>query len=85
MGENDKPRYQTRKGEIATNVLGACSRDMKFIFVMPGWEGSASDSRVLRDALNKPTGLKVPTCSTYPKNDIKLNYILKLKIVLMLM
>ncbi|KAL9434650.1 hypothetical protein AB3S75_029323 [Citrus x aurantiifolia] len=32
---------------------------MKFIFVMPGWEGSASDSRVLRNALNKPTGLKV--------------------------
>ncbi|KAH9762908.1 DDE Tnp4 domain-containing protein [Citrus sinensis] len=58
--ENDKPRYRTRKGEIATNVLGVCSRDMKFIFVMPGWEGSASNSRILRDALNKPTGLKVP-------------------------
>ncbi|XP_024046426.1 uncharacterized protein LOC112100818 [Citrus clementina] len=58
--ENDKPRYRTRKGEIATNVLGVCSRDMKFIFVMPGWEGSSSDLRVLRDALNKPTDLKVP-------------------------
>ncbi|KAH9740756.1 DDE Tnp4 domain-containing protein [Citrus sinensis] len=58
--ENDKPRYRTRKGEIATNVLGVCSQDMKFIFVMPGWEGSSSDLRVLRDALNKPTGLKVP-------------------------
>ncbi|KAL9454787.1 hypothetical protein AB3S75_010231 [Citrus x aurantiifolia] len=34
---------------------------MKFIFVMSGWEGSASDSRVLRDVLKKPTGLKVPT------------------------
>ena len=59
MPENDKPRYRTRKGEIATNVLGVCSQDMKFIFVMPGWEGSAFDLRVLRDALNKPTGLKV--------------------------
>ncbi|KAH9792262.1 DDE Tnp4 domain-containing protein [Citrus sinensis] len=59
--ENDKPRYRARKGEIATNVLGVCSRDMKFIFVMPGWEGFASNSRVLRDALNKSTGLKVPT------------------------
>ncbi|KAK2637989.1 hypothetical protein Ddye_025784 [Dipteronia dyeriana] len=28
---------------------------------VPGWEGSASDSRVLRDALSRPTGLKVPT------------------------
>ncbi|KAK2641177.1 hypothetical protein Ddye_022940 [Dipteronia dyeriana] len=26
-----------------------------------GWEGSVSDSRVLRDALSRPTGLKVPT------------------------
>ncbi|KAH9794151.1 DDE Tnp4 domain-containing protein [Citrus sinensis] len=59
--ENDKPRYRTRKGEIATNVLGVCSRDMKFIFVMPGWEGSAFDSRILRDAIRKPTGLRVPT------------------------
>ncbi|CAL5336749.1 unnamed protein product [Camellia sinensis] len=43
----DKPRYRTRKGEIATNVLGVCSQDMQFIYVLLGWEGSASDSRVL--------------------------------------
>ncbi|KAK0571848.1 hypothetical protein LWI29_000578 [Acer saccharum] len=59
--EVDKPRFRSRKGEIATNVLGVCSRDMIFTFVLPGWEGSASDSRVLRDALSRPTGLKVPT------------------------
>ncbi|TXG73166.1 hypothetical protein EZV62_001745 [Acer yangbiense] len=61
VSENDKPRYRTRKGEIATNVLGVCSQDMKFIFIYPEWEGSASDSRVLHDALSRPTGLKVPT------------------------
>ena len=60
VAEIDKPRYQTRKGEIATNVLGVCSRDMQFIFLLPGWEGSASDSRVLRDAITRPNGLKVP-------------------------
>ncbi|GKE53487.1 ALP1-like protein, partial [Tanacetum coccineum] len=54
----EKPRYRTRKGEIATNVL--CSPDMQFIFVLPGWEGSAADGRVLRDALDRPNGLKVP-------------------------
>ncbi|KAL7215875.1 hypothetical protein ACSBR1_027925 [Camellia fascicularis] len=43
----DKPRYRTRKGEIATN------------------EGSASDSRVLRDAVSRPNGLKVPTGHYY--------------------
>lgn len=59
--EVDKPRYRTRKCEIATNVLGACSQAMMFIFVFPAWKGSASDSRVLRDALSRPNGLKVPT------------------------
>ncbi|KAL5555100.1 hypothetical protein UlMin_037336 [Ulmus minor] len=58
--EIDKPRYRTRKGDIATNVLGVCDREMKFIFVLPGWAGSASDSRVLRDVISRPNGLKVP-------------------------
>ncbi|KAK2405353.1 hypothetical protein QL285_054599 [Trifolium repens] len=58
--EADKSRYRTRKGEIATNVLGVCSPDLKFIYVLPGWEGSAADSRVLRDAISRPNGLKVP-------------------------
>ncbi|CAL5346250.1 unnamed protein product [Camellia sinensis] len=61
----DKPRYRTRKGDIATNVLGVCSQDMQFIYVLPGWEGSAFDSRVLRDAVSRPNGLKVPTGHYY--------------------
>ncbi|KAL5538384.1 hypothetical protein UlMin_046122 [Ulmus minor] len=58
--ENEKPRYRTRKSDITTNLLGVCSRDLKFIFVFPGWEGSASDSRVFCDAISNPNGLKVP-------------------------
>ncbi|XP_057435091.1 protein ALP1-like isoform X1 [Lotus japonicus] len=57
----DKPRYRNRKGDISTNVLGVCARDMRFIYVLPGWEGSASDSRILRDAISKRNGLKVRT------------------------
>ncbi|KAF3952990.1 hypothetical protein CMV_021519 [Castanea mollissima] len=53
----DKPRYRNRKGEIATNVLGVCSQDMQFIYVLPGWEGSASDGRVLRIAISRRNGL----------------------------
>ena len=33
---------------------------MKFIYVLPGWEGSAADGRVLRDALRRENGLRVP-------------------------
>ncbi|XP_047981013.1 uncharacterized protein LOC125222437 isoform X2 [Salvia hispanica] len=46
----DKPRYRTRKGQIATNTLAVCDRHMQFVYLLPGWEGSAGDSRVLRDA-----------------------------------
>ncbi|KAM6588896.1 hypothetical protein CsatA_011501 [Cannabis sativa] len=56
---SNRPRYRTRKNEIATNVLGVVSQDMQFIYVLPGWEGSAADSRVLRDAIHR-NGFKVP-------------------------
>lgn len=32
----DRARYLTRKGEIAQNVLAACSFDKKFIYVLAG-------------------------------------------------
>ncbi|KAG8380517.1 hypothetical protein BUALT_Bualt06G0023900 [Buddleja alternifolia] len=57
--ESDKPRYRNRKGDIATNVLGVCSQDMQFIYVLPGWEGSAADGRILRDAISRRNGLKI--------------------------
>ncbi|KAL1548831.1 hypothetical protein AAHA92_17015 [Salvia divinorum] len=56
----DKPRYRSRKGQICTNTLAACDRRMRFVYVLAGWEGSAGDSRVLRDALNRENGFKVP-------------------------
>ncbi|XP_047983541.1 uncharacterized protein LOC125224221 isoform X1 [Salvia hispanica] len=33
---------------------------MQFVYILPGWEGSAGDSRVLRDALSRPNGFRVP-------------------------
>ncbi|XP_063943220.1 uncharacterized protein LOC108208423 isoform X1 [Daucus carota subsp. sativus] len=56
----DRPRYRDRKGDISTNVLATCDPDLCFTYVLPGWEGSASDPRVLRDALRRSNGLKVP-------------------------
>ena len=57
---DQKPRYRTRKADISTNVLGVCCPNMQFIYVLPGWEGSAHDGRVLRDAISRPDGLKIP-------------------------
>ncbi|KAL6578898.1 hypothetical protein OROMI_009114 [Orobanche minor] len=55
-----KNRYRSRKGEISTNVLAVCNKNMNFIYALSGWEGSAADSRVLRDAMSREPGLQVP-------------------------
>ncbi|KAL3533031.1 hypothetical protein ACH5RR_006552 [Cinchona calisaya] len=59
VSEIDKRRFRTRKGEVATNVLGVCDGDMRFIYILPGWKGSAADGIVLRDAVGRVDGLKV--------------------------
>ncbi|KAK6118106.1 hypothetical protein DH2020_048155 [Rehmannia glutinosa] len=38
---------------------------MNFIYVLSGWEGSAADCRILRDAVTRPNGLKVPQGNYY--------------------
>ncbi|XP_021839034.1 uncharacterized protein [Spinacia oleracea] len=58
--EDRRPRYRDRKGDLSTNVLATCDPNIRFTYVLPGWEGSTSDPRVLRDALRRPNGLKVP-------------------------
>lgn len=45
--------FRNRKGEKTQNVLAACTFDLQFSCVFPGWEGSAHDTRVLQDALDK--------------------------------
>ncbi|KAK6142464.1 hypothetical protein DH2020_022812 [Rehmannia glutinosa] len=62
---NVKARYRNRKGEVSVNVLAVCDRSMNYSFVLSGWEGSAADSRVLRDAVTRPNGLRVPTGNYY--------------------
>ncbi|TXG62851.1 hypothetical protein EZV62_009845 [Acer yangbiense] len=57
---SEKPKYRNRKGDISTNVLGVCSQDMQFIYVLLGWEGFAANGRVLRDAIRRTNGLRVP-------------------------
>jgi hypothetical protein len=42
--------FRDRKGNLSQNVLAACTFDMKFTYVLPGWEGSAADSMVFSNA-----------------------------------
>jgi len=34
--------------------------DLKFTYVLAGWEGSARDALILADAIERPDGLSVP-------------------------
>ena len=41
-------------------MLAACTFDLEFTYVLLGWEGTASDSRILKNALSRRDKLKVP-------------------------
>ncbi|KAG8376305.1 hypothetical protein BUALT_Bualt09G0049500 [Buddleja alternifolia] len=53
VSSSDAPRYRGRKSDPTQNVLAACTFDLKFTYILSGWEGSASDSRILKDALSR--------------------------------
>jgi len=53
-------RFRGRKSITTQNVLAAVDFDLRFRYVLAGWEGSAHDSFVLQDALSRSNGLKIP-------------------------
>ncbi|KAG8363755.1 hypothetical protein BUALT_Bualt19G0055200 [Buddleja alternifolia] len=61
----DKPRYRNMKGDIVVNVLGVSDTNMKFVYILTGWEGSAADSWVLKDVVARVHGLQVPNGNYY--------------------
>jgi hypothetical protein len=42
----DRPAYWNRKGFVSQNCLFACSFDLRFVYSLTGWEGSATDAHV---------------------------------------
>ncbi|KAI3458690.1 hypothetical protein Pfo_015353 [Paulownia fortunei] len=63
--QTDKARYRNKKGEFVVNGVSVYDENIKFVYILSGWEGSATDSRVLRDAINRPNGLRVPSGNYY--------------------
>ena len=53
-------RFRGRKDGTTQNVLAAISFDLKFTYVLAGWEDSAHDSRVLNGAFARPGGFSIP-------------------------
>ncbi|KAL7594771.1 hypothetical protein Lser_V15G29629 [Lactuca serriola] len=60
VGVDEQGPFRNKHGVLSQSVLAACSFDMKFHYVLAGWEGSASDIRVLNSALTRQNKLKVP-------------------------
>ena len=55
--------YRNHKGGISQNVLAACTFDMRFCYILSGWEGSATDGRIFDDARQK--NFAIPNGSYY--------------------
>jgi len=62
IAESDAVRFRSRKGEISQNVLGICTFDELFCYVLPGWEGASHDTRVLQAALAADLRTPPPGC-----------------------
>jgi len=54
-----------RKHYPSQNVLAAVDFDMKFTYVLAGWEGSAHGATILNDSLERADGLKLPKGKFY--------------------
>ena len=55
-----EPSFRGRKSYASQNVMAAVDFDLRFTYVLAGCEGSAHDALVLRDALERENGLRVP-------------------------
>ncbi|GAV63825.1 LOW QUALITY PROTEIN: DDE_4 domain-containing protein, partial [Cephalotus follicularis] len=53
------------KGGTMQNVLAVITFDLKFTYVLVGWEGSAHDSPILNSALSRLGGFKIPDGKFY--------------------
>ncbi|KAK3228990.1 hypothetical protein Dsin_000871 [Dipteronia sinensis] len=65
VSREEAPRYRGRKEYPTQNVMVACGFDMRFTCVFPGWEGTASDSRIIKNALKRENKLVIPNGKFY--------------------
>ncbi|XP_062118038.1 uncharacterized protein LOC133831678 [Humulus lupulus] len=65
VGVDEQGPFRNKNGLLSQIVLAACSFDLKFHYVLAGWEGSASDLQVLNSALTRRNKLQVPEGKFY--------------------
>ncbi|XP_071681035.1 protein ALP1-like [Lolium perenne] len=57
--------FRGRKAFATQNVMAAVDFDLRFTYVLAGWEGTSHDALVLADALARERGLQVPEGKYY--------------------
>ncbi|KAK3163290.1 hypothetical protein QOZ80_1AG0001740 [Eleusine coracana subsp. coracana] len=62
--------FRGRKHYTTQNVLAAVDFDLRFTYVLAGWEGSTHDAHILADALERDDGLRVPPDEVFPDEAI---------------
>ncbi|CAA6653761.1 unnamed protein product [Spirodela intermedia] len=60
-----RSRFRGQEELPTQNILAAVNFDLTFSYVLAGWEGSADDSKILNDALERENGLTVPEGKYY--------------------
>lgn len=60
VSEKHRLAFMGRKHTTTQNVLAAVDFDLRFTYVLAGWEGSPHDALILADALERDDGLRVP-------------------------
>jgi hypothetical protein len=52
--------FRGRKHNPTQNMMAAVDFDLKFTYVLIGWEGSTHDALILADAIDRNDGFTVP-------------------------
>jgi hypothetical protein len=58
--KNISAAFRGRKDGTTQNFMAAVDFDLKFTYVLAGWEGSAHDALILADAVERDDGLSLP-------------------------
>lgn len=65
VGVDEQGPFRNKNGLLSQSILAACSFDLKFHYVLAGWEGSATDLQVLNSALTRRNKLQIPEGIAY--------------------
>ncbi|KAJ4802665.1 nuclease [Rhynchospora pubera] len=65
VNSKEAPKYRGRKDIPTMNVLAACTPNLKFTYVLVGWAGTASDSKIMKNALRRRNPLIIPEGKYY--------------------